>query len=71
MPNKKKIKMIKTERGCSDGITVKTYEAGKTYFVSIDLANVFIKEMKVAKPVIALKQKENRIDNEKINTLEK
>lgn len=36
------VKMVNTKRGCDDGITVRTYEAGETYSMSPDLAKEFI-----------------------------
>ena len=56
--------MIRTERGCSDGIKVETFEKGKVYSISDSLAKVFIHEMKVAKSVLI--GKENRIDKGEI-----
>ena len=54
---KTSVKMLETKRGCSDGIKVETFEKGKTYFISKDLADVFIKELKVAKLILYANKK--------------
>lgn len=47
------VRMKKTEKGSPDGIKVNTYEEGKTYTMPMDLAKVFINEMKIAEIVKA------------------
>jgi len=52
-----RITMLQTKQGSIDGITVETYEAGKTYDLgpdvrALDLANAFLREQ-WAKIVIA------------------
>jgi hypothetical protein len=44
-----KIRMLTTQRGAEDGVTLRTYEAGKEYDLShspgqLDLAAVFVRE---------------------------
>ena len=63
-----RVKMLKTTKGCSDRIKVETFEKGKKYDISDDLANVFVEQMKVAKYVkenrILQAKKETRIEKE-------
>lgn len=37
-----KVKMLKNDKGASDGFTVQTYEKDKEYDVSEDLADAFL-----------------------------
>lgn len=64
----KKVKMMVTEKGCSDDIKVEEFEKGKTYTISDSLAKVFVGELKVAK--YAKEKKENRIIKAKVETPE-
>jgi hypothetical protein len=43
-----KVKMIKTQKGAEDGITVKTYEAGIEYEMVEKLAKIFVNVLNVA-----------------------
>lgn len=44
----KTVKMQETQDGSPDGCIVCTYEKGKTYNLPADLADVFVKDLKVA-----------------------
>lgn len=48
----KKVRMLKTERGSSDGIHIGVYKKDRDYTISDSLANIFINKMKVAMEVI-------------------
>lgn len=43
-----KVKMIKSTKGAEDGITVKTYDAGKEYDIVEKLAKIFVNSLQVA-----------------------
>lgn len=45
------VKMLKTQTGSMDGVTVSKYLKGQEYSLSDDLAYVFIKQLEVAEEV--------------------
>ena len=69
----KKVKMIKTTQGSQDGNLVETFKADETYDMESSLADVFVKQMKVAHFVIAEKKKATKVPENKMmnNPLDK